>query len=123
MIRNLLSFAILAAFATVSHAQTAAPPPAPQPPPAASNTGTPFSFVVFGDIPYRVPQDFPRLDRLIAAINLAAPAFAIHVGDIKSANEPCTDEYFRTILARFNKAPDHVTADVAGAAGDEYGRR
>ena len=88
--------------------ETQSPPAAPAAtPPAAKAADTAdtqsFSFIAFGDIPYRVPQDFLKLDRLIGAINAAAPAFAVHIGDIKAANEPCTDEYFRTVLARFKK--------------------
>jgi hypothetical protein len=76
-------------------------------PPAAPASNAPkgdvFSFAVIGDMPYRVPQDFPKFDRLIERINAAAPAFTIHIGDIKSSSEPCTDEYFKTILGRFNR--------------------
>jgi hypothetical protein len=63
----------------------------------------PFSFVALGDIPYRVPQDFPKFDRLIDVINAKKPSFSIHVGDIKSSSEPCTDEYFKGILTRFQR--------------------
>lgn len=71
--------------------------------PAAPPTFEPFTFVAIGDMPYRVPQDFPRFDRLIVSINAAKPAFSIHVGDFKSSAEPCTDEYFKNILSRFQR--------------------
>ncbi len=69
----------------------------------AQQTTAPFEFVALGDMPYRTPQDFPRFDRLIEAINTAKPAFSIHVGDFKSSSEPCTDEYFRSIHGRFQR--------------------
>ena len=59
--------------------------------------------MALGDMPYKVPEDYAKFDRLIAAINVAKPAFSIHVGDIKSSSEPCTDEYFRSILTRFQR--------------------
>jgi hypothetical protein len=63
----------------------------------------PFEFVAFGDMPYRLPQDFPKFDRLLDAINAVKPAFSIHVGDIKASAEPCTDEYFRAMVQRFQR--------------------
>ncbi len=69
----------------------------------AQQTAAPFEFVALGDMPYKTPQDFPRFDRLIEAINALKPAFSIHLGDIKSSSEPCTDEYFRSIFNRFQR--------------------
>jgi hypothetical protein len=63
----------------------------------------PFEFVVLGDMPYKNPQDLPKFDRLIDAINSVKPAFSIHVGDIKSSSEPCTDDYFKSIAERFQR--------------------
>lgn len=51
-----------------------------------------FSFVALGDMPYNIPGDYAKFDRLIAAINQQKPAFTLHVGDIKSGGVPCTDE-------------------------------
>ncbi|MGD8580708.1 MAG: hypothetical protein PVI46_15395 [Lysobacterales bacterium] len=42
-----------------------------------------FSFVALGDTTYEVPQDDPVYVSLIGAINAAAPAFSIHIGDTK----------------------------------------
>jgi hypothetical protein len=70
---------------------------------AQVTTTEPFEFVALGDMPYKTPQDFPKFDRLIDTINSLKPAFSIHVGDIKSASEPCTDEYFRNIATRFQR--------------------
>lgn len=54
-----------------------------------------FMFVAMGDMPYKLPDDYPKVDRLIAAINKARPAFTIHVGDTKSGSSPCSDEVLR----------------------------
>lgn len=54
-----------------------------------------FNFVALGDMPYRLPGDIERFDRLIAAINVSKPAFSIHVGDIKSGSSPCSDAQFK----------------------------
>jgi hypothetical protein len=54
-----------------------------------------FEFVAIGDIPYKIPDDYPRVDRLIAIINAMKPAFTLHLGDIKSGSSPCSDEVFR----------------------------
>ncbi len=50
-----------------------------------------FSFVALGDMPYNLPGDIVKLDRLIAAINRMKPAFTLHMGDIKSGSIPCSD--------------------------------
>jgi hypothetical protein len=60
-----------------------------------------FSFVALGDMPYTVPGDDTRFDRLIGAINRLKPAFSIHVGDIKGGGGPCTDAAFANVLAQF----------------------
>ena len=60
-----------------------------------------FSFVALGDMPYSVPNDYARFDRLIAAINRLKPAFSVHVGDIKSGSSACTDEAFQKVYDQF----------------------
>ncbi|RAI41888.1 hypothetical protein [Rhodoplanes roseus] len=60
-----------------------------------------FSFVALGDMPYSVPADYARFDRLIAAVNRLRPAFSIHVGDTKSGSTACTDAAFQTVLDQF----------------------
>jgi hypothetical protein len=57
-----------------------------------------FSFVALGDMPYKIPDDVPKLDRLIAAVNKLKPAFTIHVGDIKGGSTPCRDEELQRAL-------------------------
>jgi hypothetical protein len=60
-----------------------------------------FSFVALGDMPYSVPNDYARFDRLIAEINRLRPAFSVHVGDIKSGSSACTDEAFQKVYDQF----------------------
>jgi uncharacterized protein YkuJ len=60
-----------------------------------------FDFVALGDMPYKLPDDYARFERLIDTINQAKPAFSIHVGDIKSGSSPCTDEAFGKVLSEF----------------------
>jgi hypothetical protein len=62
-----------------------------------------FKFVALGDMPYALPTDYPRFEKLIGMINQAKPEFSIHVGDIKNGSSPCSDEnilkvrdYFKT---------------------------
>ena len=73
-----------------------------------------FSFVAIGDVPYHLPEDFERFDRLIAQINDENPTFTLHVGDIKSGSIPCTDEYYGKIkqyFGRFDNALIYTPGD------------
>jgi hypothetical protein len=89
------------AMAGFAAAVTVTPVHAQTPPVVAGSE--PFEFIAYGDVPYRTPQDFPKFDRLIEAINGFKPAFSINVGDIKSSSEPCTDEYFKNMAQRFQR--------------------
>jgi hypothetical protein len=60
-----------------------------------------FSFVALGDMPYALPADYARFDRLIAAINALKPAFSIHVGDIKDGTSACSDAAFKKVYDQF----------------------
>lgn len=62
-----------------------------------------FRFFAIGDMPYHVPEDFERLDRVIASLNRENPVFTVHVGDIKSGSSPCDDSYFNTLHDYFLK--------------------
>ena len=62
-----------------------------------------FSFMAIGDVPYHLPEDFGRYDRMITQINNENPTFTLHVGDIKSGSVPCTDEYYEKIKNYFQK--------------------
>ena len=62
-----------------------------------------FRFFAIGDMPYHLPADFQRFERLIAAVNKEDPAFTVHVGDIKSGGTPCSDAYFLKIHHYFQQ--------------------
>lgn len=62
-----------------------------------------FAFVAFGDMPYRTPGDFERLENLISAVNAERPAFTVHVGDVKNGILNCQSNYFLTIRRYFNQ--------------------
>ena len=66
-----------------------------------------FKFIALGDMPYSQPADFPRFERLIAAINQQKPDFSIFIGDTKSGSSPCTNTHVEKMTAYFNsfKAP------------------
>ena len=68
--------------------------------PAAADE--PFTFVALGDMPYAVPEDYARFERLIEAVNELAPAFTIHVGDTKSGSTVCSDAMLQATLDRLN---------------------
>lgn len=51
-----------------------------------------FHFTAFGDMPYNMPDDEPKVDRLIVRINADKPAFAIHIGDMISGSIACSNE-------------------------------
>ena len=70
---------------------------------AAAQSLKPFQFAALGDVPYSIPEDYPRYERLIAAINETNPSFSIFIGDTKSGSTPCSDEYNQKVKAYFNQ--------------------
>lgn len=54
-------------------------------------------FFAIGDMPYHVPEDYERFERLIADLNREKPDFTVHVGDIKGGSSPCTDSVYQLI--------------------------
>ena len=95
-----------------------------QPSPPA---GDRFQFAVIGDYPY-TPEDVPKFDRLIDAINAEAPALVLHVGDI--SNVACTDGALNTSLAALGRFAmpvvytpgDNEWTDSQGAGADPLQR-
>ena len=58
----------------------------------AGHTQQSFRFVALGDVPYGKPDVVSGPYRsLIAIINQKAPAFTVHLGDIKNGSSPCSD--------------------------------
>ena len=68
-----------------------------------AQTVEPFRFVALGDMPYSLPDDYQRYERLIVAINKLYPSFSIFVGDTKSGSTPCSDEYNLQVKQNFNQ--------------------
>ena len=56
-----------------------------------------FTFTALGDMPYTLPDDYPKFEQLISTINQSESVFSIHIGDIKSGSSPCTDEVFARV--------------------------
>ena len=71
--------------------------------PTTAPAAATFDFVALGDMPYTLPADYPRFERLIAAINQQTPTprFSVHVGDIKSGSTLCTEELYRKVYDYF----------------------
>lgn len=63
---------------------------------------TAFEFVAIGDVPYNIPADYEKFDRLLARINALKPAFTVHTGDIISGRTLCSDENFQQVKRRFD---------------------
>ncbi|QHV95383.1 metallophosphoesterase [Spirosoma endbachense] len=63
----------------------------------------PFSFVAFGDMPYNLPEDYGRFENLIRDVNKQNQVFNVHVGDIKSSENDCSDAYYQKIHGYFNQ--------------------
>jgi hypothetical protein len=62
-----------------------------------------FRFVALGDMPYGdKTKALPRFRALIDLVNARKPAFTIHVGDIKSGSEPCSDAVLQEQLDFMN---------------------
>lgn len=63
----------------------------------------PFQFIALGDMPYSIPEDYPRYEKLISEINKSNPSFSIFIGDTKSGSTPCSDEYNQKVKSYFNQ--------------------
>lgn len=62
-----------------------------------------FKFVALGDMPYKLPDDEVRFERLISEINKINPSFSVFIGDTKSGSTPCSDEYNLKVKTYFNQ--------------------
>jgi len=70
---------------------------------ASAQSMEPFQFIALGDMPYSIPEDYPRYERLISEINRVNPSFSIFIGDTKSGSTPCSDEYNQKVQSYFNQ--------------------
>ena len=70
---------------------------------AGAALAQPFKFIALGDMPYKIPDDFIRYERLISEINKTNPSFSIFIGDTKSGSSLCSDEYNLIVKKYFNQ--------------------
>ena len=71
--------------------------------PASAQSSAPFEFVALGDMPYNIPADYEKFDRLIDRVNALKPAFTLHVGDVISGVTACSDENFSKVKSQFDR--------------------
>ena len=64
---------------------------------SCGTTKSDLRFFAIGDMPYHVPEDYERFERLISTLNKENPDFTVHVGDIKGGSSPCTDSVYHKI--------------------------
>src|SRR5690606_36200276 len=64
---------------------------------SCGTTKSDLRFFAIGDMPYHVPEDYERFERLISTLNKENPDFTLHVGDIKGGSSPCTDSVYHKI--------------------------
>lgn len=69
----------------------------------ASESKKTFHFCVLGDMPYYLPEDYPRFDNVIDTVNEETPSFTVHVGDTKSGGSPCSDEVLQRTWESFSR--------------------
>lgn len=91
--------------------------------PSAAAEAQRFDFIALGDMPYNVPADHARYDRLIDRINAAGPAFSIHVGDTKAGSTPCSDESIRRSKEHFDRFAGAVVYTIGDNEWTDCHRR
>jgi hypothetical protein len=67
----------------------------------AQTSAKPFSFGLWGDMPYKKAGDDPKLPAVLKSINDSDIAFSMYDGDIKDGSSKCTDEVYTDALAMF----------------------
>ncbi len=73
------------------------------PAPLAAQNSAVFEFVALGDMPYNIPADYEKFDRLIDRVNAISPSFTLHVGDVISGATACSDENFTKVKTQFDR--------------------
>ena len=68
----------------------------------AAQTAKPFSFGLWGDMPYKKAGDDPKLPAVLQSINQSDILFSLYDGDIKDGSSKCTDEVYTDALKMFN---------------------
>lgn len=62
----------------------------------------PFSFALWGDMPYAKNDDSASTHKVIESINRSDVHFSIYDGDIKDGSSSCTDAIYTQAVAMFN---------------------
>src|SRR5690606_35459820 len=70
---------------------------------SCSPKGYDVRFFSIGDMPYHLPDDLGRFDRVISSLNHERPAFTVHVGDFKTGSSPCDEAYFLSFRGYFQQ--------------------
>ena len=70
--------------------------------PCAAQAVKPFSFGLWGDMPYKKAGDDPKLPAVLQSINQSDIAFSLYDGDIKDGSSKCTDDVYTDALKMFN---------------------
>lgn len=70
---------------------------------ATHNGGTPYTFGLWGDMPYKKAGDDPKLPAVLNSINASDIAFSLYDGDIKDGSSKCTDDIYTDALKMFNR--------------------
>jgi hypothetical protein len=61
-----------------------------------------IQFIALGDLPYNLPRDEHKYQKLINEINKQNHRFSIFLGDTKSGSSPCSNEYLIKVFNQFN---------------------
>ena len=69
---------------------------------AAAWAAQPFSFALWGDMPYLKNHDADQTRAVIQSINRSNIRFSIYDGDIKDGSSQCTDNVYTDAIAMFN---------------------
>src|SRR5215470_1167875 len=70
--------------------------------PGAGAQTAPFSFGLWGDMPYARAKDQPKIPALIADMNASDIAFSIYDGDIKDGSSKCSDDIYADAIKMFD---------------------
>jgi hypothetical protein len=66
-----------------------------------SSGGQPYSFGLWGDMPYKKAGDDSKLPAVMSSINASDIAFSMYDGDIKDGSSKCTDDIYTDALKMF----------------------
>lgn len=80
---------------------------------ASARAPVTYDLAILGDVPYG-PGQQARFPAVIDSVNKAKLRLVVHLGDIKSSNEPCTDAYYTSVREQLA----HLRYPVVYTPGD-----